>query len=860
MPRDDEADVGIDADAAEHDASADAAAAVRPAPPPRRRLGLTPRILIAVVLFVAALQVASYALVSRATEEAARSRTGQELVLGEHALTHALDGLRQQLRSSARLLATDPTLREVAAGSGGADLFAARVELGPADRAQLLDAGGVRASVSNGKATARAAAAAEAPLLDAALRAAVERQGIAAGVIDVDGTIYEVAASVVAGVDRPAILVLAIAYDDALALELRRLTTVPLRFDLVAADGSLRPLGAAAPAPTGTAAGAGADVERTAAAREVQRKLVVAELATTAEATGGRVQATLQRSSSDVLPVFERLQMLMLMIGAGAVALAVGASLLIAHAVRRPLRQLTAAAQRIRDGDYRAPIQVRSADEIGLLADSLNHMRLSIAARDERNQQLAYSDTLTGLPNRTRLIGSIRMAIERARQEQGIKPHSWIPEPGHGRAAVMLLDLDRFKQINDTLGHRVGDAVLSLVSKRINQAVRPADIVARLGGDEFAVALPRADASVAKQVARDITHALKKPIENDELNRELTQLQEAPIEYDSSIDIGASIGIAVYPEDGGDDQTLLRRADIAMYAAKRAHAAWAVFDTRHEVARLEHLSLLSELRRAVEESQLRAYYQPKLDLATNRVIGAEALVRWRHPDRGLLSPAEFMPYAEQTGYIRVVTRWMLAVVLRQCGAWAAAGTPLQVAVNLSARDLERQDLVRAVEDLLRTHNVPPHLVCLEITESTFMQDPDRALELLDKLNALGVRLSIDDFGTGFSSLGYMKRLPVHELKIDATFVQGMATSEKDVSIVRSTIQLAHNLGLKVVAEGVEDERCLERLRALGCDEAQGYLLGRPMRRSAFETFLRTRADGAKPSRRQAKSEEAQAAG
>jgi EAL domain-containing protein (putative c-di-GMP-specific phosphodiesterase class I) len=352
------------------------------------------------------------------------------------------------------------------------------------------------------------------------------------------------------------------------------------------------------------------------------------------------------------------------------------------------------------------------------------------------------------------------------------------------------------------------------------------------------VAPPRANESVAREVAKQITQALKAPIECEELNRELKLMEESPIEYDSSIDVGASIGIAVYPEDGVDDQSLLRRADIAMYAAKRNHAKWALFDPTHEVARLEHLSLVSDLRRAVAEAELRAFYQPKVDVQTGRVIGAEALVRWEHPQRGLLSPAEFMPYAEQTGHITWVTRWMLAVTLRQCGAWAAAGVPLQVAVNLSNRDLLRTDLVGDVRKRLADHAVPPHLVCLEITEGTFMQDPERALKVLHELHALGVHLSIDDFGTGFSSLSYMKRLPVHELKIDSTFVQGMASGKKDVAIVRSTIELAHNLGLKVVAEGVENEVCLGQLRDMGCDIAQGYLLAKPMRRKYFERWLK----------------------
>jgi diguanylate cyclase (GGDEF)-like protein len=792
-----------------------------------RLRGFSARIVIAVVLFVAALQAAVYVLVSRANVDNARDRAAEELVLGEFAVNHALDTLRQQLRTGAGLLAADPALHGLHAGDGvgASGRLAARVGRTPAHVVQIVDAGGVRAVAHAGH--AEAAEPAQLPaLFDPARLAQLQDAGVLEAVVEVDGRVYDVAAAALPG---PAALVLAVAYDTATALELRRLTTMPIRFELVGAAGAPLPLGSSGPAP------AGAD-----AADRLQRAVTVARVGER------RVQAVLERSLADVLPVFERLRMLLLALGAASVALALGASMLIVHAAARPLRRLTEAAQRIRDGDYREPIRVDSADEIGELAASLNHMRLSIAERDEENQKLAYSDTLTGLPNRTRLIRSIQQSIEQARQEQGIEPNSWVPAPGHGHAAVMLLDLDRFKQINDTLGHRAGDAVLSIVSKRINQAVRPGDTVARLGGDEFAIALPQADRSEARKVAESIKKSLKEnPVEGDELNQELKSMQEDPIEYDSSIDVGASIGIAVYPEDGGDDQTLLRRADIAMYAAKRQNSAFAFFDTRHEVARLEHLSLLSDLQRAVKDSELRAYYQPKLDLKSGRVVGAEALVRWKHPQRGLLSPSEFLPYAEQTGYISVVTRWMLAVTLRQCGTWAAAGTPLQVAINLSERDLRRLDLVKDIEKRLKDHDVPPHLVCLEITEGTFMQDPERSLRTLNDLRALGVHLSIDDFGTGFSSLSYMKQLPVHELKIDATFVQGMATSERDVAIVRSTIELAHNLELKVVAEGVEDERCLARLREMGCDLAQGYLIGRPVRRSDFEKAQATRLSGAR---------------
>jgi len=801
--------------------------------------GLSARIVVAIVLLVALMQAAVFALVSRANDESARDRAAEELVFGEQAFTQALAAERRQLQAAAALLATDPVLRDALAADArrAQDRLAARLSLTPAHLAQVVDAGGVRTTARSTPGETERGATPR--LASDELLAQALRTGGAEAVVADGGRVYELAVVPLAGTAPQAYLLLAFAYDATLAQHLQQLAGHATGFLGVGGGPRAQLLGSSLPAAQAQAlptllAGASGDVFRASDAQHVYRAVTVARIGDL------RVQAVLQRSLADVAPLFDRLRTLMGLLAVASVVLALAAGLLMAHALTRPLRKLTEAAQRIRDGDYRAPIEVRGADEIGMLAESLNHMRQSIAERDERNQKLAYSDTLTGLPNRTRLIRSILHGIEQARQEQGITPNAWVPEPGHGRTAVMLLDLDRFKQINDTLGHRVGDAVLSLVSKRINQAVRPADTVARLGGDEFAVALPRADASVAREVAKQITKSLKTPIEGDELNRELQAMQENPVEYGSSIDIGASIGIAVYPEDGVDDQTLLRRADIAMYAAKRNHAAWAVFDPTHEVARLEHLSLVSDLRRAVAEAELRAFYQPKVDLRTGRGLGAEALVRWQHPQRGLLGPAEFMPYAEQTGHISWVTKWMLAVTLRQCGAWAAAGTPMQVAVNLSTRDLLRQDLVAEISKRLTDHAVPPHLVCLEITEGTFMQDPERALAVLHELHALGVHLSIDDFGTGFSSLSYMKKLPVHELKIDSTFVQGMATSDKDVAIVRSTIELAHNLGLKVVAEGVEDERCLDRLRGMGCDIAQGYLLAKPMRRKHFERWIKMR--------------------
>ena len=274
-----------------------------------------------------------------------------------------------------------------------------------------------------------------------------------------------------------------------------------------------------------------------------------------------------------------------------------------------------------------------------------------------------------------------------------------------------------------------------------------------------------------------------------------------------------------------------------MYAAKRNKAGFAIYDPHYDTSQQEHLSLLGELRRALERNELVVFYQPKVDLATGRTKGVEALVRWMHPARGIVPPVEFMPFAERTGFVRTVTRWVLETTLRRCGQWLTEGIRLQVSVNISVRDLQNPDLPDIIASQLASSHVPPELVCLEITESSFMENPQRALQTLARLHALAVRLSLDDFGTGFSSLAYLRKLRVHEMKIDRTFIAAMEEGN-DMVIVRSTIDLAHNLGLRVVAEGIEDERSLARLRAMGCDEAQGYFMSRPLPEDKLLEWLR----------------------
>jgi diguanylate cyclase (GGDEF)-like protein len=392
--------------------------------------------------------------------------------------------------------------------------------------------------------------------------------------------------------------------------------------------------------------------------------------------------------------------------------------------------------------------------------------------------------------------------------------------------AVLLMDLDNFKDVNETLGHSIGDLLLSEVAARTGTVVKRAtDTVARLGGDEFAVLLPGNGVAEAKGVAEAILRAL-----------------EAPMTLAGHVvDIRASIGVTVCPDHGNEAAKLLRQADVAMYAAKRNNLGVAVWDDRYDQKNLDRLSLMGDLRKAVEQDEFTLVYQPKVAFAKGAEHEVEALIRWKHPTRGLVPPVEFIPFAEHTGYIRVITQWVLARAIAQCAAWRRDGLAINVSVNISARDLMDAGLADRFAALLAAHGCAARWISLEITESAILDDPGHAVTNLERLNALGCKLAIDDYGTGYSSLAYLRRLPVQTLKIDKSFVLGMTRDASDAVIVRSTIDLAHNMGLMVIAEGVEDEATLERLRALGCDSVQGYLLSRPLGAAAIVAWLRCSA-------------------
>ncbi|OOG23158.1 hypothetical protein B1C78_12255 [Thioalkalivibrio denitrificans] len=436
----------------------------------------------------------------------------------------------------------------------------------------------------------------------------------------------------------------------------------------------------------------------------------------------------------------------------------------------------------------------------------------------ERLHTLATTDSLTGLANRTLLLDRLSHALAVARRSRPVR-----------QVALMIMDLDHFKEINDTLGHPVGDEVLRAVARRLAGKLRKSDTLARLGGDEFAVLLPEMGAAwkTAEKVAGKLLECFKAPFRVG----------------GQDLLLGASIGIALFPEHGESVDSLMRRADVVMYDVKRAGLGFGFYDAGNDPHTPRRLRLMTELRRGLEKEELRLHYQPKVDLASGHVTGVEALVRWQHPKHGLLYPDEFLPMASRTGLINPLTDWVLQAALRQCMDWRAQGMRVRIAVNVDAMAFQQADLAERIFALLTRTGAPAECLEIEITENLLTGDLDKCSAVLARLADRGITIAIDDYGTGYSSLAYLKQLSLHTLKIDKSFVMDMCHDENDAVIVRSTVDLAHNLGYTVVAEGVEDAEILQLLEILGCDSAQGYHIARPMEPDALAAWLSQRPAG-----------------
>jgi len=450
------------------------------------------------------------------------------------------------------------------------------------------------------------------------------------------------------------------------------------------------------------------------------------------------------------------------------------------------------------------------AGSIGMIVVAILLLAFTLlSARAGNLRAEAQTDGLTGLANRRQFLRRLERAIRHAARHER-------------SAALLMIDLDGFKELNDTLGHHVGDLLLAQFGPRLRDAIREADTLARLGGDEFAVLLTElTDCDAAGSVAQRIQAALDEPFALEGL----------------TVHVDASVGIALFPDHGQDASGLLQRADVAMYQAKQERTGWELYDAERDVHSRDRLALVGELRDALRDGQLVLHYQPKADLRTGEVTGVEALVRWQHPNRGLLYPDAFIAIAEKAGLIRQLTTYVLDAALAQAAAWRDKGRPLTVAVNVSATDLMDARFPEEVDALRARHAVPAEALQLEVTENTIMSNPESALDSLARLSETGVSISLDDYGTGYSSLAYVKRLPIHELKIDRSFVFNMDADSQDATIVRSTIELANSLNLRVVAEGVETDANWTALGEMGAALAQGYLLTKPLPASELDTWI-----------------------
>ncbi len=558
------------------------------------------------------------------------------------------------------------------------------------------------------------------------------------------------------------------------------------------ADGLTTLLGAADPSGSADIGGEATELRLVPLARNGEREIA----------------ALLMRSIDEAVAPYRKLQLTLLAITlAGVLVFGIG-GFVTARRITRPIDALAVSAERLAAGDYAVPVADAGADEVGDLSRSFETMRVGIRQRDAEIRRLAYWDSLTGLPNREQFRQLVQERIAAARR--GAEPCS-----------VLMLDIDRFKHVNDVLGHAIGDRLLALIGGRLLEGVRARDTVARFGGDKFAICLPATATVAAAELAQRLRALLEQPLTLDE----------------HTIDVSAGVGLASYPLHAVDADALLARAEVAMYAAKAQQAGVTAYDPVLDSASDASVSLLSELRVAVDEGQLRLYLQPKFTLGSGAACGAEALVRWQHPTRGLVGPGQFIPFAERTGFIRELTGWMIDKSAERCAALRDHGFDLKVAVNLSTKDLMDVRLPERLERTLARSSLEPASLSLEITESAIMDDPQRALATLRRIDAMGVTLSIDDFGTGYSSLAYLKSLPLHELKIDQSFVKGMEQDRADLKIVRSTIDLAHNLGYQVVAEGVETAQTWAILRAMKCDMAQGYFMAKPMPEGDIQAWL-----------------------
>jgi diguanylate cyclase (GGDEF)-like protein len=631
-------------------------------------------------------------------------------------------------------------------------------------------------------------------------------------ILNIGGAAYQTVTVPLRAPDLRAWVMLGFPIDEALATDLKDLTGLDVSF-LYVSGVAPRVLSSTLSESSRAGALAGLDPTVTGAQRTGAGAAAHVSVAQPFDADSGDVYVAMQLSESAAAASYRRVRNFLFALTGFSLLLAMTGSFWLAKTVTRPVHDLAEAARRMREGVYNEPINIRTADEFGELAGSFNLMQEAIADRERRIVHQAQHDTLSGLPNREHVVGLLREAIER-----------------HEKLAVVSLGLDRINGIISSLGHRAGDEVVKLAAAALRTRLGEKDVLGHLSAHEFVVGLPGRDAREAVEWIELQADALRAGVRLSNAN----------------ISLQVTGGVACYPEHSQDSTELCRRASSARSSALARHETTAVYRLGQDDRSLQQIRIVGDFSRALRDNELRLYVQPKLDLKTGEIYGAEALVRWQHPELGLLFPDAFITAIEQAGSIAHLTRWVLREAVVRCAAWRNQGVMLGIAVNISVDDLTDEYLPYFLLELTQKHQLAPHTLTLEVTESAIMRNVQKSLAVVNCIHELGFRLAIDDFGTGHSALSQLKRLPVDELKIDKSFVT-RSNDAKDDAILRATIDLAHQLGLTVVAEGAEDDGAIARLAALGCEHAQGYGIGKPMPQEQLLAWLSQRRSAGRTS-------------
>ncbi|MBX7200898.1 MAG: EAL domain-containing protein [Rhodospirillaceae bacterium] len=785
----------------------------------------TKLILFSWLLFVG-VEVVTFTLVQNVIRTNILEQARNELVVTKRVVDSRITSTVDTLAEGSAILARDFGFRQAVASDDRPTIRSALHNLGARYRADrmllvslenkvLVDTGTMADAVESGNFVTVGKPGA--PFAYPEMIENAEADGRAAATTTLDNRIYQLVVVPILAPDPIAWIVVAMERGNLFASDLQHSSTVPVEItEAIRENGAWKTTATTLPAETAAdfLTSLPEKIEPQPAPYTV--RLHDADYVTLTAALAGpsgtsQVHAILQYSLDDAYAPYRRLNIFLLLVAGAALALSLLGSVLIARRIAGPIRTLDLAAQRIYAGRYDEKVTVHQNDEIGRLSETFNRMMEGIAEREERIAFQARHDASSGLPNRISFEGHVADMIA-ARQK--------MPAAAGQVFSVILVQIGRFSELNNTLGHDTGEQLIRKVAKNLQRLVPQTNAVARHSNNMFALVL---DISDGREVQAAVTRIL------DLFDKPFTLAGLA-------IDITAVVGEARHPEHGTTARALIQHADTAIFEAKRRGANCALYNPELDPHKPERLSVMGELRQGLDEGQFRLYYQPKIDIARGAITAVEALIRWMHPKHGFMPPDSFIPLAEQTGNIRKLTDWVLGAAVRQARAWADKGIDVKIACNLSARDLSNRELPGDIGNLLDAHGVAPSALILEITESAVMQDPTHALEVLAQLHRMGLTLSIDDYGTGYSSMAYLKRLPVHEIKIDKSFVLNLASNRGDAILVKSTIELGHALGLKVTAEGIEDEESLKILSVYGCGTGQGYFISKPIPAEDFETF------------------------